>query len=118
MSTKQLDRAFAPKKLALIGASDRAGSTGRAVLDNIVDGGFAGELIVVHPRHETIAGRPAVKDLRSLAEAPDLVVVVAPREKAADWVEEAAEIGAPAAIVMTEDAPYRNTRILLAVGGT
>lgn len=103
MSTRQLDRAFAPKRLALIGASDRAGSTGRAVLDNIVAGDFAGELIVVHPRHEHIAGRPAVKDLRGLAEPPDLVVVVAPREKAADWVEQAAEIGAPAAIVMTED---------------
>ena len=103
MSTRQLDRAFNPKSLALVGASDRAGSTGRAVLDNLVSAGFSGVLHLVNPRHEEIAGRPCFKSLRELPEAPDLAIVVAPMDKVEAIVQEAADLSIPAAIVMTED---------------
>ncbi|WP_298425614.1 bifunctional acetate--CoA ligase family protein/GNAT family N-acetyltransferase [Rhodoblastus sp.] len=103
MSTRQLDRAFRPKSVALVGASDRPGSTGRAVLDNLVSAGFDGVLHVVNPRHEEIAGRRSYKDLRALPEPPDLVIVVAPKENVAAIVEEAADLSVPAAIVMTND---------------
>ena len=103
MSTRQLERAFQPKSLALVGASDRPSSTGRAVLDNIVSAGFPGPIHVVHPRHEEIAGRKAFKELRDIPEPPDLVIVVAPKENVAQIVNEAADIGVPAVIVMTDD---------------
>ncbi len=103
MSTRQLDRAFRPKSVALVGASDRPGSTGRAVLDNLVSAGFDGVLHVVNPRHEEIAGRRSYKDLRALPEPPDLVIVVAPKENVAAIIEEAADLSVPAAIVMTND---------------
>ena len=83
MSTRQLERAFQPKSLALVGASDRPSSTGRAVLDNIVSAGFSGPIHVVHPRYEEIAGRKASKELRDIPEPPDLVIVVAPKENVA-----------------------------------
>ncbi len=44
MSTRSLDRAFSPKSLALVGASDRPGSTGRAMLQNLRSGDFGGVL--------------------------------------------------------------------------
>ncbi|MDI4642118.1 bifunctional acetate--CoA ligase family protein/GNAT family N-acetyltransferase [Rhodoblastus acidophilus] len=103
MSIRQLDRALQPKSLALVGASDRAGSTGQAVLDNIVSTGFDGVLHVVNPRHQEIAGRRSFKELRELPEPPDLVIVVAPRENVPGIVQEAADLGIPAAIVMTDD---------------
>ncbi len=103
MSTRQLDRAFNPKSLALVGASDRAGSAGQAVLDNLVSAGFAGVLHVVNPRHEEIAGRRCFKSLRDLPEPPDLAIVVAPSEKVEAIVQEAADLSIPAAIVMTDD---------------
>ena len=103
MSTRQLERAFQPKSLALVGASDRPSSTGRAVLDNIVSAGFSGPIHVVHPRYEEIAGRKAFKELRDIPEPPDLVIVVAPKENVAQIVNEAADIGVPAVIVMTDD---------------
>jgi acetyltransferase len=103
MSTRQLDRAFQPKSLALVGASDRPSSTGRAVLDNLVTAGFPGVIHMVNPRHEEIAGRKCFKDLRAIPEPPDLVIVVAPKEMVAPIVHEAADLDVPAAIVMTDD---------------
>ena len=103
MSTRRLDQAFHPKSLALVGASDRPGSTGRAVLDNLVSGGFAGVLYVVHPRYEEIAGRKCYAQLSDLPEPPDLVIIVTPKQKVADIVREAADMNVPAVIVMTDD---------------
>ncbi len=103
MSTRKLDRALQPKSLALVGASERAGSTGRAVLDNIVSAGFAGAIHLVNPRHQEIEGRPCYPELRALPEKPDLVVIVAPREKVAAIVNEAADVGVDGVIVMTDD---------------
>jgi acetyltransferase len=103
MSTRHLDRALNPRSLALFGASDRPGSAGRAVLDNIVSAGFPGVLHVVNPRYEEIGGRKSFKALRDIPEPPDLVIVVAPKDMVADIVNEAADISVPAVIVMTDD---------------
>ena len=103
MSARSLDRAFQPKSLALVGASDRPGSTGRAVLDNIVSSGYGGIIHVVNPRHVEIAGRKCYAELRELPSPPDLVIVVAPKDMVEGLVLEAALIGVPAVIVMTDD---------------
>ena len=103
MSTRRLDRAFQPQTLALVGASDRPGSTGRAVLDNLTSAGFAGVLYVVNPRHQEIAGQKCYAELCDLPAPPDLVVVCTPFEKVAGVVQEAADIGALDVIVVTED---------------
>ncbi|MCW2285200.1 acetyltransferase [Rhodoblastus acidophilus] len=103
MSTRQLDRALQPKSLALVGASDRANSRGRAVMGNIVASGFTGPLYLVNPRHTEIEGRVCYPNLAALPEIPDLVMVITPKEFVAGFVNEAADLGAPAVMVMTKD---------------
>ena len=44
MSTYRLDKLFSPRSVAVIGASPREKSPGRAVLENLRRGGFAGEI--------------------------------------------------------------------------
>src|SRR5580692_12835896 len=44
MSTYRLDKVFTPRSVAVIGASPREKSPGRAVLENLRRGGFAGEI--------------------------------------------------------------------------
>ncbi len=73
----QLDTLFAPRSIALIGASPRPGSLGRAVLANLRQT-FKGPLHVVNPRHAVIDGLATVRDVAELAEPPDLIVVTAP----------------------------------------
>jgi acyl-CoA synthetase (NDP forming) len=48
-----LDVFFRPNSVALIGATERDGSVGRALLQNLQRAGFAGGLYPVNPRHTT-----------------------------------------------------------------
>ncbi|MFV0281754.1 MAG: bifunctional acetate--CoA ligase family protein/GNAT family N-acetyltransferase [Rhodoblastus sp.] len=107
MGTRALDRIFAPKSLALVGASSRPGSSGRALIDNIVGAGFKGEIALINPRHAEIEGRPCVRSLSDLASPPDLLVVAAPAQHVAARIEEAERLGVPGAIVMTRDPAGR-----------
>src|SRR5215475_10061837 len=50
---------LAPSSVALVGASERAGSLGRIVYENLLAGGFRGEIAAVNPNHATVLGRPA-----------------------------------------------------------
>ena len=103
MSTRQLDRAIAPKSVALVGASDRPGARGRGVMDNIVAAGFSGALHLVNPHHREIDGRVCYPNLAAIPEIPDLVVIVAPKAEVAAFVHEAADLGVSAVMVMTKD---------------
>ena len=106
MTTLNLDYFFRPRSVALVGASERPGSLGRAVLDNLDSGGFKGRIDLVNPGHAAIASRPCVARLRDLQQRPDLAIVASPRETVAGIVEEAAALGVPAAVVITADPSH------------
>ncbi|WP_029030076.1 bifunctional acetate--CoA ligase family protein/GNAT family N-acetyltransferase [Salinarimonas rosea] len=128
MSTWNLDKLFAPRSIALVGASPREGSLGRTVLRNLGRAGFTGPITPVNPRHREIDGRPCVARLSDIAEAPDLVVVASPPGSVPGVIEDAGRIGAGAAIVITaglghgpgslaEDARQRARRYGLRIVG-
>ena len=61
MSVRNLDRLFKPRSVALIGATDRAGSVGTVLLRNLRRARFAGELLLVNPhRQDSTSGRGVV----------------------------------------------------------
>jgi acetyltransferase len=101
MSTYRLDRLLAPQSVALVGASPRAKSLGRAILNNLRAGGWAGPLHLVNPKHDTIDGIPAIKDLSDLASAPDLVIITVPAAAVPGVVAQSADMGVAAAIIIT-----------------
>ena len=76
MSTYALDAVFRPKSVAVVGASPRERSVGRAVVRNLREAGFAGPVGLVNPKHRQIDGVPAVARLADLPFKPELVVVV------------------------------------------
>src|SRR5580765_7450006 len=100
MSTYRLDRLFAPRSVALVGASPRPTSVGRTVLNNIRAGGFAGSIQLVNPRHREIEGVAAIKSIDDLPNAPD-VVITAPAPEVPGLISAAGAKGCPAAIVIT-----------------
>ena len=101
MSTYALDAVFSPKSVALVGASPRERSLGRLVLHQLREGGFAGPVGLVNPRHREIEGVRAVRRLQDLEFQPELVVIAAPPEDVAGVAEAAAGCGARAAVVLT-----------------
>ena len=103
MSTYRLDKVFNPATIALVGASARAGGLGRAALDNLRGGGFAGRIACINPRYGEIDGEPCLPDLASLDVVPDLVVITAPGRYWPETLEEAGRRGVAAAVIIAAE---------------
>lgn len=101
MSTRNLDRVFRPKSVALIGASDRVGSVGDILARNLVSAGFAGPIMPVNPAHQTIHGLATVDNVAHLPVAPDLAVIATPPPTVPEIVADLGRIGCKAAVVIT-----------------
>jgi acetyltransferase len=101
MSVRNLRQLFAPKSVALVGATGRAGSVGATVLRNLREGGFAGPVYPVNPKYATIAGLRAWPDVASLPEAPELAIICTPPPTVPAIVRALGILGTRAAIVMS-----------------
>lgn len=101
MSTYRLKNLLSPRSVALIGASSRPVSVGRAVLENIRKAKFEGEFGLVNPRHSEIGGVPAVTSLDKLAFVPELVVITAPAREIPGIVDQAGRRGSAGALIVT-----------------
>lgn len=101
MSTYRLDKLFRPQSIAIVGASTKQRSLGRAVLANLKAGGFKGRIDVVNPNYPLIEGIRTFPNLASLPHLPDLLVITAPAGTVPEIVRTAAEAGIPAAIIIS-----------------
>lgn len=89
---------FAPRSVAVVGASERPG-VGRTALQNFTELSFSGNVTAVNPRFSTVLGYECRPSLLDLDEAPDAVIFAVGRSRVPDAVEEAARIGAKAGVV-------------------
>ncbi|MGA7522931.1 MAG: bifunctional acetate--CoA ligase family protein/GNAT family N-acetyltransferase [Acidobacteriaceae bacterium] len=96
-----LDTIFAPKSVAVIGASERAGSVGCTVLSNLMSSHFGGPVWPVNPKRPTVLGLPAYKSIAELPAVPDLIVVTTPAATVPGIIQEAVAAGVPSAIVIS-----------------
>ena len=94
----ELAALFAPERVAVVGATDREGSVGRAIMENLL-ADFEGTVVPVNPSRDAVLGQPCVA---SVADADaDLAVVVVPPAIAVDVVREAGEAGVSSIVVIT-----------------
>jgi acetyltransferase len=89
---------FSPRRIALVGASDRSGSVGRLLWDNLAD--FPGEVLPVCPA-ATVGGVQAYADLREVPGPVDLAVIATPAAAVPAVVRAAAAKGVRAAVVLS-----------------
>lgn len=101
MSTRNLQFLFAPRSVALIGASERPGSLGATLLANLAAGGFRGQVYPVNPNHAEIGGQPAYPDVAALPATPDLAIVCTPAATVPGIIRQLGEKGTRAAIVLS-----------------
>jgi len=92
---------FAPRSVAVIGASRRRGTVGRSVLDNIRTGGYQGRLFAVNPNARQVSGIPCVPDVASLPETPDLALIAVPPPAVVDAAEACGARGVRGLVVFT-----------------
>ena len=75
-----LDPLFVPRSVAVIGATDRAGTVGRSVVANLVDSKFPLKIYPVNPSHPEVAGIATQKRVADIPGAVDLALVVTPAQ--------------------------------------
>ena len=93
-----------PDSIALVGASDRVGSLGRIVYENLLRGGYKGNLYAVNARHATVLDRPAYASLTAIGAPIDLAVIATPPHAVAQVLASAGEAGVKVAIIVTAPA--------------
>ncbi|MFU8855531.1 MAG: GNAT family N-acetyltransferase [Deferrisomatales bacterium] len=101
MSTRNLERLFAPRSVAVVGATPREGTVGHAILRNLAEGGFSGPIHPVNPRYPEILGLPCSPSLSAIPGGVDLAVVAVPIGGVPDVLTEAGATGVGAAIVVS-----------------
>jgi acetyltransferase len=101
MGIYNLDKIFRPSSIAVIGASERPGSLGTALMENLVQGGFPGRLFPINPKYRQVMGIPAKAAIGDLDARVDLVVVAAPIDRVPGVLSQCAAAGVKAAVVIS-----------------
>ncbi len=96
-----LEAIFAPRTVAVIGATDKQGSVGRAVLWNLISNPFGGTVYPINSNRPNVLGIKAYKNVKSVPDPVDLAVVVTPASSVPGVIGECADAGVPGAIVIS-----------------
>ncbi len=97
--SKPLSGLFAPRSIALIGASGTPGSVGEALLRNLE--AYGGALFAVNPHHRSIGGTKVFPNISSLPKAVDLAVIATPAPTVPEVLRECGRAGVGAAVVIS-----------------
>lgn len=98
---RALDCLFAPRSIAVLGASHTPGKLGHAVLGLIQKNGFEGRLLPVNPRGGEILGLACARSLAEVSGRIDVALVVVPAEHSLEAFQECATAGVQAVVAIT-----------------
>ncbi len=101
MTAHYLEHLFSPNSIAVIGASERPGTLGQIVFDNLRAAGFSGELFAVNPKYKSVAGLACVPSLAAIGHAVDLLLVTTPASSVPALIAEAGQAGVRSAVILS-----------------
>ena len=96
-----LNAIFEPKSIAVVGATEKAGSVGRTILWNLISNPFGGTVFPVNARRASVLGIKAYPNLAALPEQVDLAVIVTPAATVPGIIAECVEAGVKGAIIIS-----------------
>ena len=96
-----LELMFNPKTIAVVGASRKEGSIGRAILKNIIDFGYEGTLYPINPNTSSVNSIKCYPNLASIPEQIDLMIIVTPAHMVLSIFEEAVKLHIKSAVIIT-----------------
>jgi acetyl coenzyme A synthetase (ADP forming)-like protein len=92
---------FNPVSIAIVGASPKKGKAGNAILSSLLQDNFPGKIFTVNPNEREVLGITCYIDLKSIGEVPDLVIITTPPQFVINILQQCAEIGVKAAVIIT-----------------
>jgi acetyl coenzyme A synthetase (ADP forming)-like protein len=96
-----LNELFKPRSIAVVGASNKPGSVGASVFNNIIQSGFQGIVYPVNPARTSVSGVRCYPDVSALPEVPDLGVLIVPAPIVPRVAEEFGKAGSKSLIVIS-----------------
>ncbi|RKF46072.1 GNAT family N-acetyltransferase [Paraburkholderia fungorum] len=102
MTVRNLDALFRPKSVAVIGASERPGSTGAMVWSRVLEGGFDGPVWPVNPKYSVLGTHAVIGDAGDLPEAPTVALICTPPDTWPGIIHKLGGLGTRAAIIVGE----------------
>ncbi|WP_165226065.1 bifunctional acetate--CoA ligase family protein/GNAT family N-acetyltransferase [Aquisphaera insulae] len=96
-----LDAIFAPRTVAIIGATEKEGSVGRAVLRNLIDSPFGATVYPINESRANVLGIQAYPTIAAAPGAVDLAVVATPARTVPGVIAECVEAGVGGAVIIS-----------------
>jgi acetyltransferase len=92
---------FAPQSVAVIGASEKAGSVGQTLLWNLISSPFGGTVFPVNPKRHSVLGIKAYASLKDIPEKVDLAVIATPAPSVPALIQDCVDMGVKGAIIIS-----------------
>jgi acetyltransferase len=101
MGRHYLNTLFAPKSVAVFGASDRVDSVGQIVFKNMLESGFKGALYPININSPEVQGKRAYASITDIGEPVELVVIATPPQAVPGIIESCGIHGVKAAVIIS-----------------
>lgn len=101
MSPASLDALFKPGSVAVVGASNREGSVGRALFANILFGGYTGVVYPVNMKQRSVLGVKAYETVRDIPDPVELAILIVPAVSVPATLAECGQKGIKGAVVIS-----------------
>jgi acetyltransferase len=92
---------FEPDAVAIVGASERKGSIGSVLIENMLAAGYRGQLCAVNPKHRAVRGVPCFPTIGEVPRRVDLAVIATPAPTVPGIIEQCGAAGVRAAVVIS-----------------
>lgn len=102
-----LFRFFHPRRVAVVGATDKEGSVGRAVLQNLLKNPSRVPIVPVNPARDLVGGVKAYPSISRIPDPVDLAIIITPATSVPGVIEECVAAGIPTAVIIS--AGFRET---------
>ncbi|MCC6188548.1 MAG: bifunctional acetate--CoA ligase family protein/GNAT family N-acetyltransferase [Anaerolineales bacterium] len=98
---RALNAITAPNSVAVIGASEKAGSVGRTIVWNLLSSPFGGTIYPINPKRANILGIKAYPNIAQVPDQVDLAVIVTPAPTVPGIIGECVDAGVKGAIIIS-----------------
>jgi acetyltransferase len=96
-----LQSLFAPRSIAVIGASTTSGSVGNDVAKNLIESDYSGDVYLINPKTDTLLGRPCYPSIDAIPGSINLAIIIVPAKIVPAVLREAGERLVRAAIIIS-----------------
>jgi acetyltransferase len=101
MSLYNLDHIFQPESVAVIGASEKKGTIGRALIENLVQAEYPGDIYPINPKYDSLFGHPAYGKITETPTPVDLAVIAVPLAKVPPVIGQCVKTGVKGTIIIS-----------------